>query len=189
MNTILWSLAVTWTPMMFIGLPVVLILLAVAPLSLFFPVWRKRFTDKILGRTIHHYFAEWLQNGEKDFYLGLRSFFSPGLIGEALLTAVAYGLFFGAGVALVRALGVAVHPVDVALMLGFAQLFSLVPITVAGVGTRDAVFVFFFVAVGASIEAALAFSALSLVTFYIFDGLVGFGVFLTDRPPLQLERP
>ena len=28
MNTILWSLAVTWTPMMFIGLPVVLILLA-----------------------------------------------------------------------------------------------------------------------------------------------------------------
>jgi uncharacterized protein (TIRG00374 family) len=142
------------------------ILMLVTPFFLLYTPIVKWFTRKLLGPAVRSRFGAALGDGTGDFFAGMEKMISPRFIFWWLLTALAYGLFFWAGHLLAMALAIDIGFVDATLVFGLANLLSLVPITIAGVGTRDAIFIFAFTNALALTEAqALAFSALVLFVF------------------------
>ncbi|MFO8072511.1 MAG: lysylphosphatidylglycerol synthase transmembrane domain-containing protein [Polyangia bacterium] len=142
--------------------------------------WLARRATSLLGRTR---LGRGLADSTEEFYDGVETLLSAWLLIGALTTAAAYATFFLAAHLLALSVGIDIAPADTALTVGLANLASLVPITVAGVGTRDAIFVLAFASLGLAEAQALAFSALVLAVFYLLNGLVGFAFFLADPPP------
>lgn len=91
----------------------------------------------------------------------------------AVLTILAYGIFFGQCYLLACALNlsVGIGPVTFAVALG--SLVTLVPISISGLGTREAAMIAYLDSAGVQAEPALSFSLLVFVTFYIAGGLIG----------------
>ena len=117
------------------------------------------------------------------FAEGFKDIVHPRCFGYGLLTALAYAVFFAAGFLLTRALQIDITFQDASLALAAANLLSLVPVTVAGVGTRDAMLVLTLGTVNIPAEAALAFSVLILFCSYFGTGIFGFFFFMADKPP------
>jgi hypothetical protein len=132
-----------------------------------------------LGRT--------LGGSATDFYDGIARLLGPRLLLDGLLTLGAYALLFAGAALLASSLGLDLGVIEAGLLLGLANLVALVPVTVAGVGTRDAVFVLTFPLLGLPEAQALAFSALILAVFYLGTGLWGFPFFAADRPPAATD--
>jgi hypothetical protein len=75
---------------------------------------------------------------------------------------------------LFRAVGVPFGFVDVAFTMSLVNLVSLLPVTFAGIGTRDAALVALFGLRGLGGDAALAASAAVLLVFYVTVAVAGF---------------
>ncbi|HUT78183.1 MAG TPA: lysylphosphatidylglycerol synthase domain-containing protein, partial [Polyangia bacterium] len=129
-----------------------------------------------------------LADNTGDFYDGVGRLLGPRLLLDGLLTLGAYAVLFAGAALLAMSLGIEVTAVEAGLLLGLANLVALVPVTVAGVGTRDAVFVLAFPALGLTEAQALAFSALVLAAFFLGTGLFCFPFFAADRFPAA-EHP
>lgn len=122
-----------------------------------------------------------LAEGTNDFFQGLEKLISWKIAIFGLATAVAYFFFLFAGYLISQSLQIDIRAVDAALILGLANLLALIPVTIAGVGTRDAVFIFGFSFLALNRSEALAFSALVLVVFYLGSAAIGFVCFMSDR--------
>jgi uncharacterized protein (TIRG00374 family) len=90
-----------------------------------------------------------------------------------ILTILAYGVFFGQCYLLACALDLSVGfgPVTFAVALG--SLITLVPISISGLGTREAAMIAYLDSAGVQAESAISFSLLVFVTFYVAGGLIG----------------
>ena len=97
----------------------------------------------------------------------------PALLSAGALTVLAYAIFFGQCYLLALALEMpaGLMPTNYAVALG--SLVTLLPISVSGLGTREAVIVAYLGTIGVSGEAALGFSLLVFFTFYVAGGLIG----------------
>jgi glycosyltransferase 2 family protein len=106
-------------------------------------------------------------------HVGLRSLTWPALLVATLLTVAAYVLFFIQAYLLALALGLPVGfgPVTYAVALG--SLITLLPISISGLGTREATMIAYLGTVNVVAAAALGFSLLVFVTFYLGGGLMG----------------
>lgn len=91
----------------------------------------------------------------------------------AALTILAYAVFFGQCYLLALALGIPVGPIHISCAVALGSLVTLLPVSISGLGTREAVIVVYLNALGVTEEKALAFSLLVFVTFYIAGGLMG----------------
>jgi uncharacterized membrane protein YbhN (UPF0104 family) len=99
---------------------------------------------------------------------------SPGdLLAAGALTAAAYALYFGQCLLLARALGLTIGFWPVAFAVALGSLVTLLPISISGLGTREAVMIFYLGAAGVEAEAALSFSLLVFATFYLGSGALG----------------
>ena len=78
------------------------------------------------------------------------------------------------------ALGVSVPWTAMFVIIPLATLIMLVPVSINGLGVREAVFVFFFALYGVSSEAAIAFAWVALAML-LAQGLVGGVVFMLRR--------
>lgn len=105
--------------------------------------------------------------------LGLRQLTWSSLLVAIALTMLAYAIFFGQCylLALALKLPVGFAPVSYAVALG--SLVTLLPISVSGLGTREAAMIAYLGTVGVPAESALSFSLLVFVTFYVAGGLMG----------------
>ncbi|MGB0590916.1 MAG: lysylphosphatidylglycerol synthase transmembrane domain-containing protein [Myxococcota bacterium] len=81
---------------------------------------------------------------------------------HGLLTAVCWLLYGAAAVLLAEGLGLTINPIWIGIAVLAAALAGLIPITVSGIGTRDAVLAGFFARVGAGTAPAIALSTLLL---------------------------
>ena len=81
---------------------------------------------------------------------------------HGLLTAACWVLYGGAAVLLAQGIGLTVNPIWIGIAVLAAALAGLIPITVSGIGTRDAVLAGFFARVGAGTAPAIALSTLLL---------------------------
>lgn len=95
-----------------------------------------------------------------------------GLIGSAI-TFLAYGVYFGASLALLRAVEIDLSFRELAWVTGCLSLILLLPISIAGVGPREATLIFLLGRYGVSREDALAYSVLQFAVFTLFGGLTG----------------
>jgi uncharacterized protein (TIRG00374 family) len=118
---------------------------------------------------------------------GLRQVTLGWLLVAIGLTAVAYLLFYAQCYLLALALSLPIDMLTVSMAVALGSLVTLVPISISGLGTREAVIVAYLGNIGVAPEGALGFSFLVFVTFYIAGGLMGAVAWWLSPVPLKLE--
>ena len=109
---------------------------------------------------------------------------TPTLLLRAIFLSLAMHIFSVLGyIFALRALNIAFSPTSVVILFSCLSMILLLPISVAGVGVREAFSLLFFAVLGASGDQAVAFSWLLLST-GLFVALIGAGVQI-----LELHRP
>lgn len=108
-----------------------------------------------------------------QFYAGLGGLTRKGLIFCSLLTLVAYAIYFGQCYLLALSLNLSLSFLYVTSCMAVAVLITMIPISIAGIGTRDGTLIFLFSLQGVSAESALSYSLLVLFTFYICGAAMG----------------
>ncbi len=89
------------------------------------------------------------------------------------ITILAYLVFFFQCRVGAWAVHLHISFVDMVLVMSVTSLVSLIPVSVAGIGVRDASLIILLGKIGASTGQALAFSLMVLVVSYIGGGLIG----------------
>ncbi len=107
------------------------------------------------------------------------------LLGVAL-TVLAYGVFYLQAYLLAVALHLDASILVVSYAVALGSLITLIPISISGIGTREAGIVAYLGAHGVSAEAALGFSLLVFATFYL--GTAGIGAVAWIIKPVDIAR-
>lgn len=129
-----------------------------------------------------------------DLRQGLRQLTWPWLLAAASLTALAYLVFFFQCYLLALALHLPASFIPVLYSVALGSLVTLLPLSISGLGTREAAMVAYLGTVGVTAEAALSFSLLIFFTFYVAGGGMGAlawwvkPVSLTQNQPSNLPR-
>jgi uncharacterized membrane protein YbhN (UPF0104 family) len=110
------------------------------------------------------------------------------LIWGVAATFIAYAAFFASCYCMSLSLEIPLSYSKIAFFVACANILSFLPISFAGIGTREAILVYFFSLENLSSESALAFSTLVFSFTYLLFGLIGFLCFITikngNRPVL-----
>jgi glycosyltransferase 2 family protein len=106
------------------------------------------------------------------------------LLMTVLLTILAYALYFWQCYLLSMALNLPLNIFQVSYAIALGGLVTLLPISISGLGTREAVMVAYLGSWGISAEAALGFSLLVFITFYIGGSLLGAAAWLWRPTPI-----
>ncbi|MFH1057556.1 MAG: lysylphosphatidylglycerol synthase transmembrane domain-containing protein [Pseudomonadota bacterium] len=102
----------------------------------------------------------WLGEAWSGFSaLGWRAWTAAGV-----LTVLAWLLQMLQGWVFLQALGLAIGPLDLVAALTLAALLALLPVSVAGIGSRDLALVYFFGLAGVAPSGALAYSFCIILT-------------------------
>ena len=124
------------------------------------------------------------RHGFDQFFAGVEALAGPRLLSPMLLSLASYAVLFTHAYLLARALGIPISLFQVAFAVSVTNLVAVLPISIAGVGTRDGAFIFLFSLFGLTSEQALAFSLMFLFAFVGFVGLGGAWIWFRD--PLDL---
>lgn len=118
----------------------------------------------------------------------MKSLDAGSVIIAIALTSAAYCLFFLQCylLALALNLGIGILPVSFAVALG--SLVTLIPISISGLGTREAAMMAYLGAAGVTPEKAVGYSLLVFLTFYVAGGLMGAIAWLIKPVSLQEAR-
>ncbi|HDZ27340.1 MAG TPA: flippase-like domain-containing protein [Candidatus Aminicenantes bacterium] len=99
---------------------------------------------------------------------------NPVLLYGILLTVFSYSLFFFQCFLIAKSIGLQISYFDLALIMSIVNIITLIPISISGLGTREASMIFLFKLIGLPTEAAISFSLLIFFVFFICGGLMGF---------------
>ena len=105
-----------------------------------------------------------------------------------LLTALAYVFFFLTTWFLFLSLEINMGIVETAYIISIVGLVLLLPVSVAGFGTREASLVLLLSLYSVDSEAAISFSILQFLSFFIWGGLVGLMCWIANPVPLALLK-
>ncbi len=104
---------------------------------------------------------------------GVRQLTWNAIVVAIILTVLAYLVFFGQCYLLARALRLEVDFIAVSYAVALGSLITLLPISISGLGTREATMIAYLGTQGVAPESALGFSLLVFMTFYLGGGLIG----------------
>jgi hypothetical protein len=116
---------------------------------------------------------------------GMRLLSLPGALLAAALTVLAYGIFFGQCYMLALALDMPLSYTQVSYAVAIGSLVTLLPISISGLGTREAAIIAYLGTAGISDEQALGFSLLVFATFYLAGGMLGAVAWWLKPAPLS----
>lgn len=105
-----------------------------------------------------------------------------------LISALAYAFFFFGIKVLFLAVGVSMGFFESGFIISLIGLVLLLPISVAGFGTREAGLVYLLSFYGLSPETAISFSLLQFTVFFLWGGIVGLIFWLAAPIPLKSIR-
>ena len=107
----------------------------------------------------------------EDFYasMGLFNLKSSAVI--LLLTALSFVFYFLVAVLLARSLGINVNYVFIIFSMSIAALIAILPVSIAGVGTRDATLLLLLGSLGVAKETIIAYSTFNLLATLFLIGL------------------
>lgn len=128
-------------------------------LGAFFGDWGRRITspESILGQV----------------RAGLRVLRLGTLAAASILTFIAYGIYFAQCFWMAKSLSLPVGFASTTAAVALGSLVALIPITVAGIGTREAAMIAYLSQQGVAPEEAFSFSILVFVNFYLISSAVG----------------
>ncbi len=104
------------------------------------------------------------------------------------LTIIAYLFFFSQCYLLAVALGIPINFLQTSYAVALGNLVTLIPISISGLGTREATMIAYLGSIGVAPEAALGFSLLVFLTFYVGGGVMGAVAWLIKPVSLQTAR-
>ena len=161
----------------------ILILLAMVVVPWFFlsrkislPIIKSILSIPFLNR-----YKDKVYSSSVNFFDQMRNLLDYRLIYAAILTFFAYLVLFGIAYVICIACQLDIGFFTIVFFVSVANILSFLPISFAGIGTREASFIYLFSLVNISTESALLFSTLFFITFFIVGGLYGF-IFFTIKP-------
>lgn len=120
-----------------------------------------------------------------DFYSGFLLIFNVKSAASIfLITLASWLVYYSQVFLLAKALSIDISFIHLATAMSIAGLLSVLPISISGIGTRDAAFVFFFSLLGIRSEFAVALSVLVLAMMVVVAA-VCFPFWL--RKPVNME--
>jgi len=156
-----------------------LVILAVAIASAVYIVTNKQLLTRLLrpffNIFIPHHHKKTVSEYYHDFFSGLSVFFQNKKIFFLVILVGIVSWFPPIVYAslLALSLGITVEPTFFVLVIPIISLLDLLPISISGIGTRDAALIFLFGLQGIPPESAVAFSLLYLFMSYWLVALVG----------------
>ena len=120
---------------------------------------------------------------EQEFTEGLVQLVNWRLLPAMLCTLLAYVIYFALCEELAETLRIGLDAWDLSMILPIATFVTMLPISPAGLGTRDMTLIFLFGLSGVAQEQALAFSLLLFVIFLVILGLFGYLFWITLPKP------
>jgi uncharacterized protein (TIRG00374 family) len=137
----------------------------VVSLAIGLVAWRTR-GWQWFGAVVARIVPRWLQSGWPQRLADLQEAFQRYLtwrLGWSLvLTLMAWNINFFGSFLIARSLDLPVTFWEVGALIGLSTIFTLLPVSIAGLGTREVSLIFLFSCLGLSQEQALAFSLLLL---------------------------
>ncbi len=152
-----------------------LIVFTLAPLI----VLKKKFMGRIINLIYKaiikekKHLIDKLEERFEDFYDGINQLINLKLIYSALLTCLSYSVFFIQCYLIAIALGISSNFITVTLFMAISNLISFIPISISGLGTRDATLIYLFSLINLNAELAVSYSFLVFITFFVCGGLMG----------------
>lgn len=142
--------------------------------------------EKVLGRVFRTVGARFggLEGGFQRFFTALRANFGWSLTITLPLTALAFVVNYVQGAMIASAMGIDVTFFDVTCLLAIASLLGLLPISLSGVGIREAFFAVVFPALALTAEQGVSFGLLVFAVIYIAITVAGFIAWQIAPPPL-----
>ena len=119
-------------------------------------------------------FKDKIRESVNEFIEGINQIINPFLLYGILLTVFSYSLFFLQCFLIAKSIGLQISYFELALIMSIVNIITLIPISISGLGTREASMIFLFKLIGLSTEAAISFSLLIFFVFFICGGLMGF---------------
>lgn len=120
---------------------------------------------------------------------GLMQLSPPWLAIGVLMTVLAYMVFYIQVYLLAQALSLAASVATVCFAVALGSLVTLIPISISGIGTREAAVVAYLSTANVSTEAALGFSLLVFITFYLGTAVIGAVAWMIKPANLKAETP
>ena len=114
-----------------------------------------------------------LEEKFEDFYNGINQLINPNLLFSGVLTCLAYMIFFIQCYFIVIAMGISIDFATITLFMSISSLISLIPISICGLGTRDATLIYLFSLIELKPEVAVSYSFLIFIVFFVCSGLMG----------------
>ena len=138
-------------------------------------VYKKGFNKKILRRfyilLVPEKYKTNIRINFNDFYRDLHLLSRYGLLLVAIATIIGWIIYFAMTYLLMLSLGIAVPVLYLISCVSISSVISLIPISISGIGTRDAIFIVLFSHIGLSKESAIAFSILILLAYTVTAGV------------------
>lgn len=145
---------------------------------------QRKYLEKALSRVFNEKHIAWLKNVVSELKLETKQLDRENIILCSMLTIIAWSIAFLQGYMISRSLDINISFITVAACISIAAILNLLPISILGIGTRDAVFISIFAMLSLSSEQAVAFSMLILL-FLVFNGILG--VLAWWFKPIQLS--
>ena len=134
----------------------------------------RRFFQKILDNFILKKKSKFLREHLGSFYHGVKKISFASLLLSFLLSLCVYSMFFAQCYFLSRLISLDISFMNVVFISSIASLVAVLPISVLGIGTRDATIVYFFSKVGIVSASAIVYSFLMFFSLYIIGAVTGF---------------
>jgi uncharacterized protein (TIRG00374 family) len=104
------------------------------------------------------------------------------------ITLAAYVVYFITAGWIFKALEINLSFIDVAFILCIMSLVTIIPISIAGFGTREASLVILLSQYGISSEMALSFSLLQFLAFFLWGAVMGMIFWILKPVSLKLVK-
>jgi uncharacterized protein (TIRG00374 family) len=128
-----------------------------------------RATSRLMGGSL----GEQLNRSLASFQRGMEQLVTPRLLVPLVCTVVAYLVFYSQCYLGALALGLPVAYLYTAYCVSLASLLALLPVSISGLGVREATFIALLSPLGIAAEAAVTYSLLILLVFNVFGGAIG----------------
>lgn len=99
--------------------------------------------------------------------------FRPAMFLPWFLTMLAYFLFYIANQMILKSIGIELNIIDVSFILSLMNLVTIIPVTLAGFGTREVSLVYLLSFYAVTPETAIVFSLLQFSAFFLWGGIIG----------------
>ncbi len=121
-----------------------------------------------------------------QFKKGFLQLITIRLFYAGIITVIAYLALYLAAWFIAGAIRIEPGFINIVFVVSVANILSFLPISVSGLGTREAVFIYFLNGMNYTTEQALVFSTLFFFCFYIVGGLYAYTCFMIK--PVSLKR-